>query len=51
MYQKDMGGRSSHLSELRRGDEDNQFYNRGISNTADSSTHMTVGTETFTEPT
>ena len=29
MYQEDMGGRSLGVSELRRGDEDNQFYNSG----------------------
>jgi hypothetical protein len=43
MYQKDlpcrqagMGGRSSAMSGVRRGDADSQFYNRGVSNTADT---------------
>jgi len=36
MHQEDMGSRSSAMPELWRGDEDNQFYNRGVSNPADT---------------
>jgi hypothetical protein len=36
MYQEDMASRSSAMPELWRGDEDNQFYNRGVSNPADT---------------
>jgi len=32
---EDMGGRSAGVPEVRRGDEDNQLYNRGIGNPGD----------------
>lgn len=50
MYQEDMGGRSPAMSEPQHGDEDNQLYYGGVSNTADTSTHRSLGTESITGP-
>lgn len=47
MYREDMRGRSTGVSGVRRGDEDHQFYNRGVGNFGRSLSILIFGRRSF----